>query len=164
MANISWICTKCQYPEDKFSAVAGQKFLAGPNLAERAKSRGYGKFLKFSFLKLLKMHQILKTSRAAQLYSTCTRLLFDYKELGLNADHTDFCGNIQLIKEIINHKAQPQGKSPLSTGFYYQQDCLKECLFVLILASVILFICRQTLVFPTPNLFFDTSKTRKGGG
>ena len=31
------------------------------NLAERAKSTGYGKFLKFSFLKLLKMYQILKT-------------------------------------------------------------------------------------------------------
>ena len=130
-------------------------------MAERAKSREYGKLLKFSFLKLLKMHQILKTR---QLTYIPPRLLFDYKELGLNADHTDFCGNIQLIKEITNHKAQPQGNSPLSTGFYYQQDCLKECLFVLILASVILFICRQTLVFPTPNLFFDTSKTRKGRG
>ena len=48
------------------SAAAGQKknfFFGGGrgNLAERAKSRGYGKFLKFSFLKLLKMHQILKT-------------------------------------------------------------------------------------------------------
>ena len=47
------------------SAVAGQKFGrgggGGGNLAERAKSNGYGKFLKFSFLKLLKMHQILKT-------------------------------------------------------------------------------------------------------
>ena len=43
MANITWICTKCQYPEDKFSAVAGQKFFAGPNLAERAKSRGVWK-------------------------------------------------------------------------------------------------------------------------
>ena len=64
---------------------------------------------------------------AAHLYSTCARLLFDYKELGLNADHTDLCGNIQLSEEIINHKAQPQGNSPLSTGFYYQQDCLKEC-------------------------------------
>ena len=94
------------------------------------------------------MHQILKT----------------IKVLGLKADHTDFCGRIQLIEEIINHKAQPQGNSPLSTGFYYQQEGLKECLFVPILASVILFICRQTLVFPTPNLFFDTSKTRKGGG
>ena len=88
----------------------------------------------------------------------------NYKVFGLNADHTDFCGSIQLIEEIINHKAQPQGNLPLSTGFYYQQDCLKECLLVLILASVILSICRQTLVFPTPNLFFDTSKTRKGGG
>ena len=84
--------------------------------------------------------------------------MFDYKELGLNADHTDFCG------EIINHKAQPQGNSRLSLGFYYQQDCLKECLFVLILASVTPFIRRQTLVFPIPNLFFDTSKTKKGGG
>ena len=136
-------------------------FGGGANLVERAKSRGYGKFLKFSFLKSLKMHQVLKTRH---LYSTCARILFDYKELGLNADHIDFCGNIQLIEEVINHIAQPQGNSPLSTGFYYQQDCLKECLFVLILASVILFICRQTLVFPTPNLFFDTSKTRKGGG
>ena len=88
----------------------------------------------------------------------------NYEVLGLNADHTYFCGSIQLIEEIINHKAQPQGNSPLSAGFYYHLDCLKECLFVLILASVILFICRQTLVFPTPNLFFDTSKTRKGGG
>ena len=59
------------------------------------------------------------------IYSTCARLLFDYKELGLNADHTDFRGNMQLIEEIINHKAQPQGNLPLSTGFYYQQDCLK---------------------------------------
>ena len=102
---------------------------------------------------------------AAHLYSTCARLLFDYKELGLNADHTDLCGNIQLSEEIINHKAQPQGNSPLSTGFYYQQDCLKECsVFVLILASLILFICRQILVFPTPNLFFDISRTRKVGG
>ena len=46
----------------KISAVAGQKFFfwggGGGNLAERAKSRGYGTFLKFSFLK---MHQILKT-------------------------------------------------------------------------------------------------------
>ena len=43
----------------KYSAVAGQNFFGGgPNLAERAKSRGYGKFLKFSFLKSLKMHQI----------------------------------------------------------------------------------------------------------
>ena len=76
----------------KISAVAGQNFFffgGGGNLAERAKSRGYGTFL-------------------------C-----DYKELGLNADHTDFCGNIQLTEEIINHKAQPQGNSPLSTGFYY---------------------------------------------
>ena len=30
-------------------------------MAERAKSSRYGKFLKFSFLKLLKKHQILKT-------------------------------------------------------------------------------------------------------
>ena len=37
------------------SAVAGQKFLGGPNLAERAKSRGYRKLLKFSFLKSLKI-------------------------------------------------------------------------------------------------------------
>ena len=44
------------------------------------------------------------------IYSTCARLLFDYKELGLNADHTDFCGNMQLIEEIINHKAQPHAR------------------------------------------------------
>ena len=45
------------------NAVAGQKFWGGANLAERVKSRGYEKFLKFSFLKLLKIHQILKTKQ-----------------------------------------------------------------------------------------------------
>ena len=134
-------------------------------MAERAKSSGYGKFLKFSFLKLLKMHlrlhgtttmlalvayslkhvKLLGPCKRTQhcwpttpnnvgscwhllwpfIYSTCAKLLFDYKELGLNANHTDFCGKMQLIEEIINHKAQPQGNSPLSTGFYYQKDCLK---------------------------------------
>ena len=133
-------------------------------MAERAKSRGYGKVLKVSFLKLLKMHQILKTRQLTYIPPVQGYCLIITEELGLNADHTDLCGNIQLIEEIINHRAQPQGNSPLSTGFYYQQDCLKECLFVLILVSVILFLCRQTLVFPTPNLFFDTSKTRKGVG
>ena len=45
-----------RFPIRICSAVAGRKFLEGPNLAVRAKSKGYGKFVKFLFLKLLKMH------------------------------------------------------------------------------------------------------------
>ena len=79
-----------------YIAVAGQKFGGGATWPSE-RNLGYGKFLRFSFLKLLKMHQILKTKQLT-LYSTCARLLFDYKEHGLNADHTAFCGNIQLIE------------------------------------------------------------------
>ena len=52
----------------------------GPNLAERAKSRGYGKFLKFSLLKLLKMHQILKTRQLT--YITPVQGCLTIKNLG----------------------------------------------------------------------------------
>ena len=76
-------------------------------------------------------------------------------ELGLNADYTDFCGNIRLVEDIINHKAQAQGNSPHQTKFYYQQDSLK---------SVWLYLPRQTPILPSPNLFFDTSKTGKCEG
>ena len=62
------------------------------------------------------MHQILKTRQLTYIPPVQGYCLTK-KELGLNADHTDFCGNIQLIKEITNHKAQPQGNLPLSTGF-----------------------------------------------
>ena len=64
------------------------------------------------------------------MYSTCARLLFFNEELGLNADYTDFCDNIRLVEETINHKAQLQGNSPHPTGFYYQQDSLKERLVI----------------------------------
>ena len=99
---------------------------------------------KFFFLFELKSSLLLKIN--SSLIAENAPNFKNYEVLGLNADHTYFCGSIQLIEEIINHKAQPQGNSPLSAGFYYHLDCLKECLFVLILASVILFISFSTPV------------------
>ena len=44
----------------RFSAVAGQKFFGGGPTWPSERNLRVWKFLKFSFLKLLKMHQILK--------------------------------------------------------------------------------------------------------
>ena len=131
-------------------------------MAKRAKSRRYGKFLKFSFLKLLKMHQILKTRQLTyippvQCYCVTIKTWVECRSHRFLWQHTanrrDYKPQSSTMRELA-----PFNRVLLSTGL------LKRVFIVLILASIILFICRQTLVFPTPNLFFDTSKTRKGGG
>ena len=111
-------------------------FFAGSNIAERApnaraKSRGSeGKspknVLKFSFLKSLKMHQILKTRKL--IYTPPVQGCFVQLRTWLECGSHRFLWQHTASRRDYkpqNSTTTPQGNSSHSTGFYYQQDSLK---------------------------------------
>ena len=91
------------------SAVARQKkvfFFGGGgwgNLVERAKSREYGKFLKFSFLKLLKTHLRLHgtTTMLALVGTCCVQFETCQTFRAMQTDATLLANNIQQCWELL---------------------------------------------------------------